>query len=145
MRAPPANATRFTLRVRRPGPPRCAIRLPKIRARCIGPKTMLATYSPGRRTRKDLIKSHASSTTRPKKAAETGCRSVRLPRPNSDIKNLELEHGRVSLSLQVLTKSCGAFDPPIDASGLDWGWYRAGPSGRGRTPFFPFFFAIPPQ
>jgi hypothetical protein len=50
-----------------------------------------------------------------------------------------LEHGRVSISLHGITKSCGAFDPPIDASGLDWGWYRAGPPDRGRTPFFKSF------
>src|SRR6202047_3413229 len=52
-------------------------------------------------------------------------------RPNSDIKNLKLEHGRVSLSHHVLTRSCGAFDPPIDASGLDWGFVpRWSPKSR---------------
>ena len=58
----------------------------------------------------------ASSTTRMRKAAEI-CGGLAKPwRPNSDIKNLELEHGHVSLSLQVLTKNCDAFDPPIDAA-----------------------------
>ncbi len=75
----------------------------------------------------------ASSTTRTRKAAEAVWRVADLSRPNSDIKNLELEHGRVQISYQVLTKSCDAFDPPIDASGLDWGLYRAGPPARGRT------------
>src|SRR6202011_2345604 len=47
---------------------------------------------------------------------------------NSDIENLELEHRHVSKSHRMLTRRCAAFDPPIDASGLDWGFlYRAGP------------------
>jgi hypothetical protein len=71
----------------------------------------------------------------------TGQAVANLSRPISDIKNLELEHGRVSISLQVFTRNCGAFDPPIDAGGLDWGWYRAGPPGRGRT----LYFAISPR
>jgi hypothetical protein len=47
--------------------------------------------------------------------------------PNSDIKNLESSHRRVSLSHQVLTRSCIAFDPPIDAAASTGVMYRAGP------------------
>jgi len=58
---------------------------------------------------------------------------IRTLRPNSDIKNLELEHGRVSISLQVLTRNYHAFDPPIDASGLDRGFVpRWSPRSRPR-------------
>jgi hypothetical protein len=45
---------------------------------------------------------------------------------NSDIENLELEHRRVSISHQVITRNCDAFDPPIDAA-ASIGVCRAGP------------------
>ena len=66
---------------------------------------------------------------RPRRAAAEFGRSQRRC-PNSDIENLELEHRRVSKSHRVITRNCIAFDPPIDASGLDGVWYRAGPPSR---------------
>src|SRR3954447_14963278 len=59
--------------------------------------------------------------------------------PNSDMQNLELEHRRVSKSHRMITRSCIALDPPIDASGLDGVLYRAGPPSR--PPRFQCHFA----
>jgi hypothetical protein len=53
--------------------------------------------------------------------------------PNSDIENLELGHRQVSNSHRMLTRKCEAFDPPIDASGLDWGFVPRWSPFRGRT------------
>jgi hypothetical protein len=63
------------------------------------------------------------------------CRACELGHhrcPNSDIENSESRHRRVSISRRMFPRICGAFDPPIGATGLDWVLYPPVP-GRGRT------------
>jgi hypothetical protein len=61
-----------------------------------------------------------------------------------NIENLESGHRGVSKSHRVIPRSRAAFDPPIDASGLDGVLYRAGPLSRPQLFSWTFFAAAGP-
>jgi len=73
--------------------------------------------------------------TEKKRRVKSGPVGERTGRPNSDIKNLKLEHvTRLNIAPGYSRKVVARFDPPIDASGLGWGFVpRWSPKSMAAT------------
>src|SRR5215212_2404552 len=129
MKAHRASASRSTPRGPPPRPRRCGMPKKIRMVRCFGRTAGWGTWSPAAPTVSVCCRWRGWFMTRPRRAAADLARPSAMG-PNSDIENLELEHWRVSKLHRMITRSCIALDPPIDASGLDRVLYRAGPPSR---------------
>ena len=136
------NAIRSTPRARKPTPRRCATPPPKTPARLlVRRRGRLCAERPHRPGAAEPGRTAGLRPDRKNRRVSSVRTNVPIPTFkiwNQDTENLESRHRRVSISHQVITRNCSAFDPPIDASGLDRGLPRWSP-GRGCT-FSSFLF-----